>query len=546
MNKLDGFRELDFLEQITLLNELSGSASPDNLPALVALFENPIGDATIDSMVIHAINTVFDQHPETVLEGLASGRPDLRTLSIRAAGEARVAAAVPALLGMAREADNPDERIDLFTALAQIADPAALDLMRENISSQDDLLAAVCIEACGHMRDEACIPALLRVIRANEAEDRFEQCDITTWKAVSALAELATPEAVAALASVLHHKNPTARRIISDAVVSLGERAVPSLLEAFEQDDPDQRILVANLLGFIGERPGADGLVKAFDRGLAQDPNVRYALYEALGRIGSMKSVICLLDGLHETDELILMSVVTALERQITPPAAREDGVSGPVNTGLVRQVARAFKEGDAQSRRLALAVTSAKAARLFSELYRDKAIGNLLVTALTASHDMDVVETFAMALREMGHDQERVEADLKRLPSLARSQRRALIADDSKSMLALQRAILTELGYTPVLAKDGAEALAAAEEEPFELVITDMNMPNMDGMELIQELRAMDEYAGVPIIMVTTESEASQRDLAASSGVSAFITKPFKPEALKAMILEVAASSGN
>jgi DNA-binding response OmpR family regulator len=61
-----------------------------------------------------------------------------------------------------------------------------------------------------------------------------------------------------------------------------------------------------------------------------------------------------------------------------------------------------------------------------------------------------------------------------------------------------------------------------------------------MDGMELVEKLRSTEGYENVPVIMVTTESEASQRNLAQKAGVTAFITKPFKPDALKAKILEV------
>lgn len=107
--------------------------------------------------------------------------------------------------------------------------------------------------------------------------------------------------------------------------------------------------------------------------------------------------------------------------------------------------------------------------------------------------------------------------------------------------MLALQRSILTDLGFEPLTGTNGQEAFAFVETgEPVELVITDMNMPVMDGMELVEKLRATEGYESVPVIMVTTESESSQRALAQKAGVTAFITKPFKPDALKAKILEV------
>ena len=104
--------------------------------------------------------------------------------------------------------------------------------------------------------------------------------------------------------------------------------------------------------------------------------------------------------------------------------------------------------------------------------------------------------------------------------------------------MLALHRAILTDLGFEAGLASDGQEALEFLRENgPVALIVTDMNMPVMDGMELVEQLRQNPDHAQTPIVMVTTEKEASQKNLAETAGVSAFITKPFRPEQLKAMI---------
>jgi CheY-like chemotaxis protein len=118
---------------------------------------------------------------------------------------------------------------------------------------------------------------------------------------------------------------------------------------------------------------------------------------------------------------------------------------------------------------------------------------------------------------------------------------RKALAADDSRSMCAMHRAILTDLGFEPFVAANGEEAYEFIEQgEEFEVIVTDMNMPIMDGMELVGKIRSTPGMEEVPIIMVTTESEASQQGLASKTGVSAFITKPFKPDELKAKILEV------
>jgi len=135
----------------------------------------------------------------------------------------------------------------------------------------------------------------------------------------------------------------------------------------------------------------------------------------------------------------------------------------------------------------------------------------------------------------------ERSRADAASLPKAKLATRKALAVDDSKSMLALYRSILTDMGFEVLLASNGQEAFALVEGGEFvDVVITDMNMPVMDGVELVSKLRGTLGYDEVPVIMVTTESENSQRDVAAKAGVTGFITKPFKPEVIKGTLRQM------
>jgi CheY-like chemotaxis protein len=238
-----------------------------------------------------------------------------------------------------------------------------------------------------------------------------------------------------------------------------------------------------------------------------------------------MKGIICLVDGLSETDELILMAVIGGLEKHVNP--------------GMISTLTALIAKADEQSDRLAKAVIASKATAVFDALYENQGAGDALIDALAESKDPEVVEEFRAVLGEIGGS--RAQEDLDRLPTLTTGTRKALAADDSRSMCAMHRAILTDLGFEPFMATNGEEAYDYVEQgEEFEVVITDMNMPIMDGMELVGKIRSTPGMEDVPIIMVTTESEASQQGLAAKTGVTAFITKPFKPDDLKAKILEV------
>jgi CheY-like chemotaxis protein len=100
--------------------------------------------------------------------------------------------------------------------------------------------------------------------------------------------------------------------------------------------------------------------------------------------------------------------------------------------------------------------------------------------------------------------------------------------------MLLFYRGIGTSLGLDVTTATNGREALDLVEAgETFEAVVTDLNMPVMDGLELTRRLRANFFTSATPVLMATTESEASQRNLALQAGVSGFLNKPLRPEVL-------------
>ncbi len=525
MGLLDGFRTKDFIDQITILNDIAGGKDPQHLPGLIDLFESPTGDTGVDYMVVGALNAVLGTSESTVVQGLDSPSRPFRTLCIRTAGEYAFAAAAEPLARMAGTDSDPDLLIEILASLAKIRPAGGAEVFRRFLRHEDHLLAAMAMEMAGVYADPQALPVLVETIRQAESDENYERCDITTWKAIDALAAIANPESLGFLAHSVHHKNPTARRIITDAMVRLGETALPHLEPIYGTGSTDERILASNIAGFIGARKGADALVRSFDAGHFTDPNVRYAAFEALGRIGTLKGLVCLVDGLDENDELTLMAVVTGLERHAAP--------------GVLKTISERIAKGGEPSLRIARAIIASRALRLFVELYKDENVGDILVDALVQSQDQETLDAFAQRLGEIGTP--RAKADAASLPKAKSATRRALAADDSKSMLALYRRILTELGFEVLLAANGQEAYSFVENgEMVDLVITDMNMPVMDGVELVGKLRASFGYEDVPIIMVTTESENSQRNVAAKAGVGTFITKPFKPDVLKATLLEL------
>ena len=119
----------------------------------------------------------------------------------------------------------------------------------------------------------------------------------------------------------------------------------------------------------------------------------------------------------------------------------------------------------------------------------------------------------------------------------------RILAVDDSPTMRRIIINTLKRAGYDDVVeAEDGKDALAKLQVESVNFVITDWNMPEMDGLTFVANMRSIEKYKSVPVLMVTTRSMKEDIVEAMRAGVTNYIVKPFTPETLKAKIDQILA----
>lgn len=114
------------------------------------------------------------------------------------------------------------------------------------------------------------------------------------------------------------------------------------------------------------------------------------------------------------------------------------------------------------------------------------------------------------------------------------------LAVDDSPSMRSMISFTLKRAGYESYAADDGVTGLEAAQNGDYDLVITDINMPNMDGITLIEHLRQLDNYKHKPILVLTTESGNDIKQQGKNAGATGWIVKPFDPDKLLSALGQV------
>ncbi len=115
------------------------------------------------------------------------------------------------------------------------------------------------------------------------------------------------------------------------------------------------------------------------------------------------------------------------------------------------------------------------------------------------------------------------------------------LVVDDFSTMRRIVRNLLKELGYANVdEAEDGAMALSKLKSETFDFVISDWNMPNMDGLEMLKQIRADAAIAKLPVLMVTAEAKKENIIAAAQAGANGYVVKPFTAATLDEKLAKI------
>lgn len=111
------------------------------------------------------------------------------------------------------------------------------------------------------------------------------------------------------------------------------------------------------------------------------------------------------------------------------------------------------------------------------------------------------------------------------------------LAIDDMRSMRELVKSVLEKRGHSVSICEDGTDALRFAENQQVDLVISDINMPQLNGIELVAALRQLPGYAATPILMLTTEDTTEKKQQARGAGANGWIQKPFTPDRLAAAV---------
>jgi HEAT repeat protein len=323
MHLLENFRERDFADQMNILICAGKAKDKECLPKLFLLYDTLTGDKAVDAMVEHTLRDILPAHEQETIERITSGTAKEKKLCLQVAAQKQFPSAAPALFDLVKDESDIGVLAEAFITMSVIRAPGFLRIFRKFLSHPDDTISGISIEMIASYKDLSAVSRLEQIVNEAETDGNYETCTVRTAKAVETLAVLGDDHCTRFLVSKVHHRNPTARRIVQEQLIGMGENPLPFFEDIFAGDNADKKIMAANTISRISTKKGEEILISALDKGQANTDNVRAAIYEAIGQINSLKSLVCLTGALNENNLQILIAAVSALDRRLNPEIIR-------------------------------------------------------------------------------------------------------------------------------------------------------------------------------------------------------------------------------
>jgi len=514
---MDHFPELGREEQKAILLELSEAEEKFAIPVLSYLLvkhqkfadEFPAIPETIVAKAMHS--------PDVVVAGLTGEDPE-RIYYMKLVGELNLQQAVPDLINLMRRLEDKEALLVAFSSLGVLGNPEAINGVSEFLYVDDDFeLVAAAISTLGTIATPTAIHRLAEILGKDTKTDRL---------ILDVFAELQDDVSLHKLNEALKSTSAPVRNHARSWLVAVGDKAVPILITNLSGNDPDQQILSLNILQEIGDKSAALAIRKLINSHPA-NANIRFAAYEALAELSLLKGDYVLAGGLTDTDSNVRLAAAKAIDRNL--------------NSTLVSGIMNMVAGNSDETANIIRAVIDAQAGNLFlglldSELFKKKA-----TDYLGCEVHQDIREFFVSLLLK-----EKQSALANTITNTAQKLKkqtkgRVCAVDDSNMILNIYRSTITELGYEPFLFADPVEALSWLENEKPDILCTDLNMPGMTGLEVIQKVRAKYNKNDLPIILVTTQNEVRDNKAAWEAGVSDIMHKPFDAAVMTEVFEKVA-----
>ena len=498
---------LEHVSRITqkrALDEVSHADDDFSIPLLAGVLAKSPG---VSDSFPHIRETMFSKildSPQVLVDLLSKAEdPVDRAFLAEVAGEIRLKKAVPILIALLDK--EQDERViaSAIISLGMIADPSAIEAVSKYLNTNNQEITILAIHTLG----ELATPETIQKLAEKTGED--PDLDLVI---VNTIAKIQIPEALEKLNELLGSTLAHLRTIAKQKLSEIGLISVRFLINNLSCSDSDLVIHSLNVLGDIADK-SAIAAIRNLLFNEPKDANVRFAAYEALGRLPLDKGAFTLATGLEDSVENVRSAAARAIDRNYNPVLA-----------GGVRNLARS---GNAQALSIIGTIINAQCENIFMDLLEEDFFKEPAVKYLTSKAHPEIRAYYSEVLINADYKELAKQIAPEKMPE-KKAKRKIYAVDDSKMILNIYRTALHNLGFESQLFEFPAMALEHIEKTKPDVILTDLNMPNITGIDLTKGVRQMYSKEELPIIMVTTQNEGKDDEIAYATGVNGIMRKPF------------------
>jgi CheY-like chemotaxis protein/HEAT repeat protein len=504
--------DVDQKTQNRLIYELSRGEVHFTVPVLLHLMTEHVDITDSLPIIKETLLSSLLAYPELLIEFLSDPSIKDKTHLINVAGELRFEDAVPALLYLVANSENEAEINHIIEILGMIGDPQAVNTLTDYLYAANRDLIITAVHALGQVASPSAMHRLAERMGTDNELD---------YMILSIFADVQDPTSLEKLNETLASHYAHMRIYAKQELVRIGSKAVPALIDNLLQDDPDFIIHTLNVLGDIADESAIMPIRKLLGKE-PKDANIRFAAYEALALLPLRKGAYTLTAGLTDKEDHVCVAAARAIDQNYSD-----------ILTAGIKNLLRS--ESD-EARHITKIIVNAQVDKVFLSLAREEFFQNMSLVYLPHAHK-DTKEHYIELLNgnDLGDFARKITGDVEDTGVKLK----VVAVDDSRMILNIYKATLHELGYEPVLFEFPAGAIEYFMKETAAIMLTDLNMPEISGVQLSAQVRKKYSSKELPIIMVTTQNEANDNKAAFEAGVDKIIQKPFNAKSLKIAIDE-------
>lgn len=452
--------------------------------------------------------------PSALVKSLMSNDYEDKTVFIDMAKELALEEAIPALKEILHSSKNEHEIQQAILALGEVGEDNIVTVLSEFLYSRSRDLSIAAVKALGQIGTEVALQQIANRMGTDTGLDLL---------IMNVLARIQNNIALEKLNEALGASNTQLRNYAKSKLVEIGEKAVPSIVEGLHCNDEDRVIHTLNVLADIGDQSSVLPVRKLLQHH-PENPNIRFAAYEALGCMPVKTGAFTLTAGLMDPVDHVAVAAARAIDKNYCDI----------LENGLKNLIGENVKETE----RYAELFIISEADQIILSLAEDKTFIMTALNYLKNKAAKDDCEHYENLLREKGFTKY---ADMLR-PAVEEEEKtegmtKVWAVDDSRMMLAIYKNVLHSLGYDAKLFEFPESAIEEFNHEQPDLLLTDLNMPKVSGIELTKAIRKHDKGKKLPIIMITTQSDAKDDNDVKEAGVTDVLWKPFTNEGLSEAI---------